>query len=227
MSDNCRQLHEQLQSLPLIKYPFELEDLPENGIYFFFEIGEIWGHGGNQERIVRIGSHRQGNFRSRISEHFLLNEMNMDFNKDKPKPSDRSIFRKNIGRALLWRDGDEYVSIWEKDFTTRANKDAYGHLRNIDKEKKIETEITKIIRENFSFRYIVVDEQAARLGKNGLEKKYIETVSGCRECRPSENWLGQFSPLEKIRNSGMWLVQYVKRKNGAKKSTDSRKMMLH
>ena len=127
---------------------------------------------------------------------------------------------------MLWRDGDEYVSIWEKDFTTRANKDAYGHLRNIDKEKKIETEITKIIRENFSFRYIVVDEQAARLGKNGLEKKYIETVSGCRECRPSESWLGQFSPVEKIRYSGMWLVQYVKRKNGANKSKDSRKMVL-
>ena len=51
----------------------------------------------------------------------------------------------------------------KKDFTTRANKDAYGHLRNIDKEKKIETEITRIIRENFSFRYIVVDDQAARL----------------------------------------------------------------
>ncbi len=212
MSDKCKQLHEQLEILRLIKYPFELKDLPKNGIYFFYEIGENWGHGGNKERVVRIGSHRQGNFRSRISEHFLLNEKKMDFNKDKPKPSDRSIFRKNIGRALLWRDGDEYCSIWEIDFTTKANKDAYGHLRDIDKEKVIETEITRIIRENFSFRYVAVDDEAARIGKDGLEKEYIRVVSGCSECRPSENWLGQFSPVDKIRDSGLWLVQYVKSK---------------
>ncbi len=208
----CKQLHEQLESLPMIKYPFELKDLPKNGIYFFYEIGEIWGHGGKKERIVRIGSHKQGNFRNRISEHFLLNEKKMDFNKDKPKPSDRSIFRKNIGRALLWRDGNEYVSIWEIDFTGRANKDAYGHLREIDKEKEIEAEITRIIRENFSFRYVAVDDEAARIGKDGLEKEYIGTVSGCRECRPSDSWLGQFSPVEKIRESGLWLVQYVRGK---------------
>jgi hypothetical protein len=39
-------------------------------IYFFYEDGEFWGHGGNRLRIVRIGTHKDGNFRSRIKEHF-------------------------------------------------------------------------------------------------------------------------------------------------------------
>jgi hypothetical protein len=31
-------------------------------------------------------------------------------------------------------------------------------------------------------------------------------VSLCQECRPTEQWLGRWSPKEKIRDSGLWLV---------------------
>lgn len=113
MSELCKWLHEQLERLPIIRFPFELEKLPENGIYFFYEDGEVWGHGGNNTRIVRIGTHRGKNFRSRINEHFLLDESKMNFDKSKPKPSDRSIFRKNIGRALLNKHSDDYLEVWE------------------------------------------------------------------------------------------------------------------
>jgi hypothetical protein len=41
----------------------------------------------------------------RISGHFLLNESKMNFTQTNPKPLDRSIFRKNIGRALLNKQG--------------------------------------------------------------------------------------------------------------------------
>jgi hypothetical protein len=112
MSELCKWLHEQLEQLPLIRFPFRLEQLPENGIYFFYEDGEVWGHGGNKPRIVRVGTHKDGNFRSRIKEHYLLDESWMNFNENKPKPSDRSIFRKNIGRALLNKDKDSYLKIW-------------------------------------------------------------------------------------------------------------------
>lgn len=36
-----------------------------------------------------------------MGEHFLSNESQMSFDRNKPKPSDRSVFRLNIGRALL------------------------------------------------------------------------------------------------------------------------------
>jgi len=103
MSELCRWLHEQL------------EQLPENWIYFFYEDGEIWGHGGYKQRIVRIGTHKDGNFISRIKEHFLFDESKMNFDTTKPAPHERSIFRKNIGRALLNKEKDEYLKIWEID----------------------------------------------------------------------------------------------------------------
>jgi hypothetical protein len=39
-----------------------------------------------------------------------------------------------------------------------------------------------------------------------LESRMISTLSICRECGPSEGWLGLASPKERIRQSGLWLV---------------------
>lgn len=209
MSELCQWLNEQLEQLPLLKFPFKLEQLPENGIYFFYENGEIWGHGGDKLRIVRIGTHKDGNFRSRLKEHFLLDRTKMNFDTTKPKPSDRSIFRKNIGRALLNKDKDDYLKIWETDFTIRKNRGKYGYLRNVQKEIEAESEITRILREDFSFRFILVDDQMKRMGNEGLESSLIGTVAHCELCRPSSNWLGNHSPKEQIKESGLWLVQHL------------------
>jgi hypothetical protein len=143
--------------LPLIRFPFDLKLLPLDGIYFFYEGGEIWGHGDssgtndNKPRIVRIGTHRDGNFKSRIAEHFLLDEhRKMNFTADMSAPHDRSIFRKNIGRALLSSgDDDYYLRILEIDFTSAKNRKERGWERNIEKEKQIENHITKLLREIF------------------------------------------------------------------------------
>jgi len=209
MSKLCRWLHEQIEQQPLINFPFKPETLPRNGIYFFYEQGEVWGHGGNNPRIVRIGTHRDGNFRSRIAEHYLLNESKMSFDKDKAKPSDRSIFRKNVGRALLNRQRDNYLQIWEIDYTSREKRELFGHLRDIKKEKKIESEITEILRSNFFFRFIELNRQKERMGKSGLESRLIGTIAHCRHCRPSKDWLGTHSPKRKIRMGGLWLVQHL------------------
>jgi hypothetical protein len=118
--------------------PFDSKLLPNNGVFFFYEEGENSDHGSgiSRSRIVRIGTHKENNFRSRISEHFLLNESKMKFTQTNPKPSDRSIFRKNIGRALLNKQGDpDYLKVWEIDFTSNINRANHSHLRNIEKEK--------------------------------------------------------------------------------------------
>jgi len=210
MSELCKWQHEQLEQLPLLKFPFKLQQLPKNGIYFFYEQGEIWGHGGNKPRIVRIGTHRNGNFRNRIAEHYLFDKTKMNFGKDKPKPSDRSIFRKNIGRALVNQRKDNYLQVWEIDFIKRENRKKFGHLRDIKKEKEIESEITRMLKKSFSFRFIELDGQTERIGKGGLESSLIGTVAHCKLCKPSNNWLGNFSPKKKIRESGLWLVQHLK-----------------
>jgi hypothetical protein len=167
----------------------------ERGIYFFYERGECCNHKGGRSRIVRVGTHRDGNFRSRISEHFLLDERRLTFTQDQPAPHDSSIFRKHIGRALLNRAGDPYLSLWEIDFTMRESRKRNGHRRDIGKEAGIEKEVTRILRENFCFRFIEIAEQTYRMGSKGLERALIGTLASCPHCGPSAGCLGNYSPI--------------------------------
>lgn len=210
MSELCRWIHHKLEVLPIIKFPFDLKELPENGIYFFYEKGEDVDHGdGLGSRIVRIGTHKEGNFRTRIAEHFLLNESKMNFSSLDSKPADRSILRKNIGRALLSKNKDEYLEIWNIDFISRDARMEKGYQRDMVKERKIESQVTEILREMFYFRYIVLEGEIKRIGSKGLENKLIGTVANCSVCKHSDNWLGIYSPIPKIRSGKLWLSQHI------------------
>jgi len=207
--DKCKWLHKKLENLPFIKYPFRLTELPKRGIYFFYEAGEIWGHGEDKPRIVRVGTHKSNNFRSRIKEHYLLDEKKMNFDGMKSAPHDRSIFRKNIGRTLLNREEDQYLKIWNKDLMSHANRLKYRSYRDIPKEKKIENKVTRILRAKFSFKFIIIENQSDRIGTKGLESSLIGTVARCGLCKPSHDWFGDHSPVQKLRKSGLWQVQHL------------------
>ena len=80
MSKNCEKLHKLFCDMDRLKFPFDKNKIPLNGIYVLFQKGEK-GHGA--DRIVRIGTHTGSNqLVSRLFQHFL--------NENK----DRSIFRK-------------------------------------------------------------------------------------------------------------------------------------
>ncbi len=209
MSELCRWLHEQLEQLPTFQYPFNVDVLPENGIYFFYEKGESWGHDGTKPRVVRVGTSKDGNLRKRLAEHFLLDERKMSFDASKPAPRERSIFRKNIGRAILNQRKDAYLKIWELDFTSHRSREENSHLRNIAKEKEIEPEITSLLRSTFSFKVIELIGQAQRMGKTGLESALIGTFAHCSVCEATKNWLGRYSSKTEIRNGKLWLVQHL------------------
>ena len=160
-----------------------------NGIYILFEKGEK-AHG--EDRIVRIGTHTGNNqLLSRLNQHFI--------NENK----DRSIFRKNIGRAILNKRKDLFLKEWEFDLTTKEAKNKLLNLIDMKKQKKVEKEVTEYIQNNFSFIVFPLEDRKKRLE---VESRIISTVSSCRDCNPSENWLGLFSPKEKIRKGGLWLV---------------------
>ena len=198
------------KGFPWLNFLLRLPHCLIMGSIFFYEKGEFWGHGNKKLRIVRVGTHKGNNFKSRISEHFLINESKMNFKSNRPKPSDRSIFRKNIGRALLNKKNDPYLPIWEIDFTTVKKREELGDLRDIEKEKLIEEEVTKNLREKFSFRFIIIDDEKQRIGSEGLESLIIGTLAKCQKCKPSPHWLGNFSPKSQIRSSGLWVVQHLK-----------------
>ena len=89
------------------------------------------------------------------------------------------------------------------------NRNSLGDKRNIDQEKRIESEITRILRERFSFRFIMTYTKIERMGSKGLESSLIGTVASCKLCKPSNNWLGKHSPKKQIKESGLWLVQHL------------------
>ena len=189
MSEKCNELHQMFNNMEKLTFPFIDSDIPLNGIYILFEKGEL-AHG--THRIVRVGTHTGDNqLVSRLKQHFIKE------NKD------RSIFRKNIGRCILNKENDPFLDKWELDLTTREAKEKYSNLIDFDKQKEIEKKVSKYIQENFSFIVFPVVDKAKRLR---LESRIISTVSLCKECTPSNNWLGLFSPKRKIRESGLWLV---------------------
>ncbi|KKL51373.1 hypothetical protein LCGC14_2296120 [marine sediment metagenome] len=193
MSQVCQDLHRMLSGLHRYSFPFAPEDIPQNGIYVLYEQGET-GHG--VDRIVRVGTHTghnqlPGALWARLQQHFTRE------NKD------RSIFRKNIGRALLNRDGDPFLAHWELDRTSRRAKEQYAGVVDLDQQAAVERRVTQTIQENFSLVVLPVEDKEERLA---LESGLISTVSWCEECRPSTDWLGLHSPKQKIRESGLWLV---------------------
>lgn len=189
MSEICSELHQLFNNLERFRFPFEENKIPLNGIYVLFESGEK-AHG--TDRIVRFGTHTGKNqLRSRLQQHFI--------NENK----DGSIFRKNIGRALLNRKGDTFLKQWDLDLTSRKGKEKYRHMIDFKKQARIEKAVTAYIQTQLSFVAFRVDNKEERLS---LESKMISTVSLCEECRPSKNWLGLSSPKTKIRESGLWLV---------------------
>ena len=197
VSKICHIIHQWFNEMKKHSFPFSEQKIPKNGIYILFEKGEF-AHSTN--RIVRIGTHTGKNkLLSRLKEHFV--------NENK----DRSIFRKNIGRAFLNKDNDPFIEQWNKKNLTKKikkaldfNSDEFIKQEKIEKRiKEIEKRVTEYIQENISFVAFQIDDKKKRLE---LESKIISTVSLCEECTPSPNWLGLSSPKEKIRKSGLWLV---------------------
>lgn len=186
----CDELHGLLNAREIHTFPFEEAEIPRNGVYVLFERGEQ-AHG--ERRIVRVGTHTGANqLRSRLRQHFLLP------NKD------RSIFRKNVGRAILNRRGDPYLEQWNWDLTPRKNRERYAHLVDMVYQQEVEREVSAHIQQNLSFTVFAVETKVERLW---LEERLIGTVSLCEGCGPTESWLGRHSPVAKIRESGLWQVQ--------------------
>lgn len=189
MSQICHKVHLLCSTLPRLGFPFDTGQIPQNGIYILFE----WGETAHQvDRIVRIGTHTGENqLPSRLKQHFIRE------NKD------RSIFRKNIGRAILSKEADPFLAQWEIDLTTKAAREKYAGVIDQQKIQEVEKRVTDYIQRSFRFVTFGVNDKAKRLQ---WESKLISTISLCNECRPSQNWLGLQSPKDKIRQSGLWLV---------------------
>lgn len=194
MKSIVAELHELFNNKTRLSFPFEDKDIPKNGVYIIFQKGESFK---GMDRIVRVGTHTgQNQLRSRLRQHFEKENKN------------RSIFRKNIGRCFLELEKSSYLPIWELDITSNKNREEKLKQINQEYERELEKRISAFIRENFSFCVFEVNDKAERLK---FERKIISTLSNAalsesKEIQPSEEWLGNYSTKNKIKESGLWQV---------------------
>ncbi|MCL2498854.1 MAG: hypothetical protein FWE90_00785 [Defluviitaleaceae bacterium] len=186
----CIRLHALFNKLP--RYYWDTIDNIgfDNGIYILFEVGEKY-HG--MDRIVRIGTHRSnGRLRRRLKDHFISE------NKD------GSIFRKNIGKAILNKNNHMYLRAWSVDTSKPENIIRLGDEYNPALQKKIEESVTEYIRNNFSFVCFPVPTEQERLR---LEEGMIATLNKTPDFNASIEWRGKYSTEHEIFQSGLWLKQ--------------------
>lgn len=185
------ELHKLFNNQKRYSFPFSQhrKEIPNNGIYIIFEQGEKYQ---NFDRIVRIGTHTGNNqLYSRLKEHFIKKNKN------------RSIFRKNIGRCILNMEHKSYLRIWNLDTTSAEKSNANSNWVDIEFEKQLEERISNYIQERLSFCIIKVNTKEERLY---WESKIASTLAQADDIVPSPERLGNYSPIEKIRESGLWQV---------------------
>ena len=166
--------------------------LPLNGIYFFFEKGQkIMINGKEYNRIVRVGiNEKQGNFRKRIRGHYKGN-------------IEGSVFRENIGWALLERDGMKPREIYK---TKRRYKQA-------NSGGPLEEEISKYFSETLTFKAFAINHEKLAIYEEvliGALSIYYQYKIRRKELN-LDNWLGlhSYSRKDKIRRSGLWNSNHV------------------
>jgi hypothetical protein len=116
------------------------------------------------------------------------------------------MFRKNIGRCILNKNGDPYLDTWNHDTTSKEKKERFSSEINKTLEAELEEEISKYIQENLTFCLLELPIKKDRLD---YEASLIGRVSDCMNCRPSNKWLGNFSPEDKIKEKGLWQVNQL------------------
>ena len=182
----CLRLHQLLTALPRYTWE-EIGAVPfRNGIYLVFEEGETY-HG--MPRIVRVGIHKSSDrLRQRLRDHFVRENHN------------GSIFRKNIGKALLNQTSDPYLAVWSLDTSRPPCKG----MEDPHREREVEQEVSRYLRTHMTFSVVEVETREQRLR---LEEGIIASLHQAEDFQASSSWLGRFSPEKEIRESGMWLKQ--------------------
>jgi hypothetical protein len=177
---------------------------PQQGVYFFFESGEMRDNG-KQMRVVRVGVSKysespQSPLWDRLREH-----RGTISGKFSGGGNHRiSNFRYHVGGALINRD-NLVCPTWEKlDITNTSIR---------KKEHALEKKVSDIIS-NMPFLWISTDRSLRPDQLNQFIKRNAVALLSNYNAeitldRPSPAWLGHYSPNESISLSGLWNYRNV------------------
>jgi hypothetical protein len=186
---------------PALKY-----SCPDQGVYFFFEAGEVRASG--RRRVVRVGTHAVsvGSTRSlwdRLSQHRgTIGGAHLGGGNHRG-----SVFRKHVGLALLAAEPDQHAGArpsWGNGSSAPQSVRA--------REYPLELQVSAVIR---AMPMVWVSVPGAAGPENDralIERGAIALLSNRRKPpidASSPRWLGGFSPYPEVRESGLWNVKHV------------------
>lgn len=192
------------QGLPLRAYS-GASRLPARGVYFFREAGEEMSIRSNAPRIVRVGTHAV----SANSKSTLWQRLRAHLGTRIGAGNHRgSIFRLHVGAALLARDQVD-IPTWG------LGSSAPPALRESKTAQEIESAWEHKVSEYIGAMTVlwvdVPDEPSPNSLRAVLERNAIALLSNrFTPLQPaSAGWLGNQSPRDEIRWSGLWNLNYV------------------
>ncbi len=178
---------------------------PERGVYFFFSADKERNEDGAL-RVTRVGTHAV----SRGSGTTLWGRLRTHRGPLTGKYPDGgnhrgSIFRLRVGEALREKYGlhEEYPD-WGRG--SSAGRDIRQN------EYELEQQVSAYIREMPFLWVKIVDAPASTSRRAYIERNAIALLSNYNKPSIDERagkWLGNYSPVVKIRKSGLWNSNHV------------------
>ena len=178
-------------------------DMPQRGVYFFREPGEVCPDG--SPRIVRVGTHAvstgsKSTLRARLKTH-LGSQSGSGNHRG-------SIFRLHLGHALLSKEGRS-LPTWGKGSVApvelRSSPEALAN------ESALENKVSQHIGAMEVLWVDVPDEPSSESDRAFIERNAIGLLSSRRNppATSSTNWLGSYSHREEIRSSRLWNLRHI------------------
>lgn len=174
-------------------------DWPDRGVYFFFHPNET-RESTDQLRLTRVGTHAvsEGSGTSlwdRLRTHRGAKRGSYEGGGNHRG----SVFRKRIGEAIIERDGiQEVYPEWGVGST--AGREL--RLEELEMERRVS-----------DYLWVKIDDEPGPESDRAyIERNAIALVSnvGGESIDPrAEDWLGHYSPVTDIRDSGLWNINHV------------------
>lgn len=173
---------------------------PKRGVYFIFENNETRRLISQSLRVVRVGTHAVSKNSASTFWNRLLTHRGTENGLGNHRSS---IFRLHIGKALMNK--------YPKKFT--SDSWGIGQAATIDirnPELTLEAAVSEIIAKMKLLWLSIGDEPSSHSDRSYIEKNSIGLLTKLSPAidPPSESWLGLHSHKKRIRNSGLWNLDY-------------------
>jgi hypothetical protein len=172
---------------------------PAQGVYFFFEDGELRSDSGRGLRVVRVGTHglKEGSATTlwrRLAQHGGVRRSGGGNHRG-------SVFRLHLGTALAGRDKWLACPTWASARTAPA-------VTRLS-ERKLEMTVTNVVGRMSLAWLSVSDESGPRSERGYVERNAIALLSNLDKTpldSPSSDWLGNL--VRRPRNPCLRAVEY-------------------